>query len=103
MTETEESLIRQEIRDMAKQGSVSWEQFDKTPMNSYERNFIIESLTTNALITHSAHMMRHVTTPPGEYPTTYEETIVNVLFPLVCRRLSLCEEQLWKYHAQSNS
>ncbi len=77
-------LIRKEIIDLTENGNIDLETWDNTPMNTYERNYCMEFLTTEALLKCCNDYGKNVT---RHYDSTYEMTIVHKLFPILCARL----------------
>lgn len=81
------NLIRDWVLELAKRGNITLEELDQ-PLNSYEREYLLEHLTDDALVKLTTRYLHNVTRPPGTYPTTYEEVIVTKLAPELAVRLS---------------
>lgn len=81
----DESLIRQSIRDLPKEGPISWEVFNELMLNSYERHYLIQFLDNDAFAHFSQIYLNNI--PIGNYPITNEDIIINVLFPEALTRL----------------
>lgn len=82
--EKHKDLIRKEIIDLADDGPIDLETWKNLVANTYERNYLFEFLTDEAILHVCVQYINNVTT---KYSPTYESTIVHKLFPIVCSRL----------------
>jgi len=80
----DESMIRMEIRDLADDVPVDLETYKSLRMNSYEREYLLEFLTDEALVYVCALHLNNVHCVSR--PVTYEESIVHKLFPELLTR-----------------
>jgi len=83
------SLFKPEILALAERAEkgqkVSLEEWEQLHMNSYERNYLLPFCTDEVLLKVSQQYQMHSCVV--QYPSSYDEAIVSVLFPLVCQRL----------------
>jgi len=84
-TETD-SRIRQSVIDLADDGPVELEVWKGLYLNSYEREYLYEFLTDEALLSVCNDCIKNTT--KVKFISTYEEAIVHKLFPEVCTRLA---------------
>lgn len=77
-------LIRQEIIDLANDGPINKETWNTLCLNTYERNYLLEFLTDEALLKLCKSTNNNVTT---KFESTYESLIIHKLFPILCTRL----------------
>lgn len=81
---TDADLIRKEVIDLADDGPIDLETWQELTLNSYERNYLMEFLTDEALLWECKTFSRNIST---KYECTYESTIVHKLFPILVSRL----------------
>lgn len=80
-----DTLIRPEIKALAERGNITKSEMDEIPMNSYERNFCLPYLTHEAFIDYCTLCNKN-TSINNEYPTTYNEAVIALLFPQLLQR-----------------
>lgn len=84
-SEKTDTLVKPEIQDLIDRGNVTWEEYEVLYMNSYERSRLYAVLTPEALCKVGHQALSHI--PLKGYPTTYEDVIISLLFPLALTRL----------------
>lgn len=78
------SLIRKEIEELPNSGLISYETYSSTPMNMYERNYMIQFLDDEALLKFGCSCLAQVACL-GD-PVTYEDAILHKVFPELLTR-----------------
>ena len=79
-------LIKPEVQKLIDRGNVTYEEYEKLYLNSYERYALYPVMTTEALLTFCRkHILPNLT--QKLYPTTYEEAVLTVLFPLLLSKM----------------
>ena len=88
-------LIRQEIVALVeREGHIDWPTYESLRMNSYERHFIHEYLTNDALLKLCHVYFKNFTTlMPHNFPTTYEQVWLYVLSPLLVERFERMHQE----------
>lgn len=81
----EEGLIRQAIQDLVQQGPVTLDVWKSLKMNSYERNYLLEFVTDEALLHIGQQTLQNIQV---DWVTTYEEFATAKLLPEVLTRLA---------------
>ena len=90
LTPQQELLVRNEIWELGNQTDLitleQWEKVANGGLNSYERNYLLPNCSNEVLLHVAENYNKHV----GwiSYPSSYEEAIVHLLFPLICTRLA---------------
>lgn len=79
----EPGLVRQSVIELAQNGPITHEVYDRLYLNNYERNYLLEFLDDDAFLKECDNLLKNVTTT---YTPTYESTIVHKAFPLICQR-----------------
>lgn len=74
------------MKELAKCGhEITIEEWNNTALNSYERYYLFEHLSNPTLL--AVCKAYNHQTAPIRHPTTYDETVVALLFPELIRRL----------------
>lgn len=79
------NLIRPEIQALVAKGNISLNIYKELRMNSYERWIVYPALSNRALAYAISEHLKQVA-PFGKLPSTYEETCLHVLLPLLLAR-----------------
>lgn len=79
-------MIREFVKKLAERGQeITIEEWDSTPLNSYERQYLYEFLNTEVLLEICVYInsqASHV-----QHPITYNDSIVSILFPELLMRI----------------
>lgn len=79
-------MIRDFVKELAKRGhEITIEEWNNTALNSFERYYLFEYLNNATLLAICKTYNQH--TVPVRNPSTYDEAVVNLLFPELIRRL----------------
>jgi hypothetical protein len=79
-------MIRDFVKELAKRGhAITIEEWNNTALNSFERYYLFEYLNNATLLAICKVYNQHTT--PTRNPSTYDEAVVNLLFPELIRRL----------------
>lgn len=84
-TEHIDCLVRPEIKALVAKGNISLNVFQQLRMNSYEMWTVYPALSDRALAHVISEHLKHVA-PFGKLPSTYDETCLHVLLPLLLDR-----------------
>lgn len=85
-------MIRESTKELAKRGKeITIEEWNNTPLNTYERQYLFEFLS-NELIIAICKVYNDYTEHTKE-PTTYNETVLTLLFPELIKRFEASECQ----------
>lgn len=87
LKEKQEPLIKEEIKQLCARGDITLEEYNTLYMNSYERAYIIQFLRDDALLVVAKTYLDNVTSTP-DFPTTYEDAILHIIFPQLLKRFS---------------
>lgn len=90
LTPQQELLIRPEIWELGNQVDLitleQWEKVSNGGLNSYERAYLLPNCSNEVLLQVASNWNKHVGWV--SFPSSYEEAIVHLLFPLICTRLA---------------
>ena len=79
-------MIRDFVKELAKRGhEITVEEWNNTPLNTYERQYLFEYLPLKTLIAVCNEYTKH--TDQTRCPSTYNEVVVSILFPELIARL----------------
>lgn len=93
--ETLRDLIKPEIVELRKRGRVTWEEYEKLFMNSWEREFIVPALTNDCLRrvveNHILPNITQIETSRYRLASTYEESLLIHYLPSMLKRLQAAD------------
>ena len=82
--------VRSEIIELAGRGNVTFDEYNVLPMNSYERRYIHQYLTTDALVRLTRYCLSQTGERPlaeWQVPAHYTDAVLRELLPLLLDRV----------------
>jgi hypothetical protein len=93
-------VIRESTKELAKRGKeITIEEWNNTPLNTYERQYLFEFVSNDLLIA-LCKVYNNYTEHTRE-PTTYNETVLTLLFPELIKRFEIANNAIEQIRKES--
>ena len=88
-------MIRESTKELAKRAhEITIEEWNNTPLNTYERQYLFEFISNDLFI--AICKVYNNYTEQVKVPTTYNETVLTLLFPELIKRFETSQEAINK-------